>query len=84
MLVKYYLPSKAVLRTNSMDLWLGCIRWLFGTQVWELATYDEAGRARSTQRGIPFTRSGFEAWTFKGVDLNVQSLVSSTRVLVVL
>ena len=47
-LVKYKLPQKHQLSTQSMRLWDRYIRWLFGADVWGLHSMDDKGRPRST------------------------------------
>ena len=47
-LVKYKLPQKHQLSTQSMTLWDRYIRWLFGADVWGLHSLDDKGRPRST------------------------------------
>ena len=47
-LVKYKLPQKHQLSTQSMKLWDRYIRWLFGADVWGLHSMDDKGRPRST------------------------------------
>ena len=42
------LPSTNVLRTATLKLLELYVRWLFGAEVWGLATYDENGNARAT------------------------------------
>ena len=47
-LVKYKLPQKAQLRSQTLTLWDRYIRWLFGADVWGMHSKDDKGRARST------------------------------------
>ena len=47
-LVKYKLPQKAQLATQTLTLWDRYIRWLFGADVWGLHSLDGNGRPRST------------------------------------